>query len=252
MSNRIGYRERLLLEEMIGRNDFQAHLRTRNDGIQEIYFESTERWLTLEEMKRRYREFTYDRAIICNRPCRELASTISDLMGIHAIGGVQSPFLNQETNINIEERIKGKKLIVIGSRCRSFCDNPDMERRFDSPADNYQELRDIFQAVMLSRNKETTGIFLNPYLSCAKKDKKEGRDHLPLGATAEDLERYEAFIEEMIAPFLHARDIVNCIRKFGVEDIQMAPSYVRVIERIMVMRGLSLDGIRIVAIDDSA
>lgn len=248
---RLGYREKQWLTKMIAKNDIFAKIQEGKDGIKEIVFDSTEEELTLKNLKEFFREFTYDRGIITNHPYIQMGEEISEIMGIPIINARLPNYLNGEQKIHLEKSVKGKQLIIVGSRVRSFCDDPLMEKRFYSPSDNYDELMDILQSILLARDKATTAFLLMPYVSCAKKDKKEGRDHLPIGKISEDMERYSELIEEIIWPFMHARGFVSCFRRFGVEDIEMAPSYARVIELIISMRKLEKKDVRIVALDDS-
>lgn len=249
---KLGHREMMLVEEKICENDFRATIRTAKDGIKEMFFDSTDPWLSLAELKDNYREFSYDRAIVVNHPCIELGKEISELMGIHIINAALPYYYNDEHKVNLAKSVKGKQLIILGSRVRSFCDESVLEKRFYSPSDNYEQLINILQSIFLSRNKGTTGFIVTPYISCAKKDKKEGRDNLPMIKVGNDFAKFTPCIDELLWPFPHSRPLVNVFGEFAVEDIQMAPSYVRVIERILKDNDWKKNQTRIAAIDDSA
>lgn len=239
-----------LLKKALLTNDIQV-LSTKNEqGITELHFVTTEEVLSLEYLREEFGDFSADYRVLSTHSGAQMAIELSKLTGLRTLNAVRPCYGNEEPRINIEGHIEGENLVLIAPRCRSICDNPSIGKRFLSPADVYGEMRGILQAITLNGNRETTTRLVLPYISCGKKDKMEGHGDLPLAEMGEDLERYE-HICGTLSFFLHSENTVNCFRRFRVDNTKMAPPFVRVIERIILMDKLDLAKVCIGAIDDS-
>lgn len=238
-----------LLETIAKKNDFFAQAIINSEGIVEISFEVKEEVLSLGHFLSEFGDITYNHRIVFNHAGEMLAKELSQLSGIKITEALLPYYGNGEPNTDIQGHVDGRDFIIVAPVCRSFCDNPILEKKFYSPRDNYDEMRDILQAIGLAGNRLPTSILNMPYLSDAKKDNLEGHSHLPIRTLAQDLDRY-SHIRVMLTAFLHCETaLVNAIREFRVDNTKLAPPFTRVLECLVMLEELKKESICVASID---
>lgn len=237
------------LEELVAKNDFDLYITKAVDSVEEIKIKMKDDHLSLEFLKGKASERLSRFKITASYSGLHLAKEISKLTGIKLLDPQMFNFANQQGSNNFRESARGKRMFVIGSVCRSLCEDSTQMKEYYSGDDNYKRLRNIIQTISIGWGRYI--IVVTPYLDFAKQDRQTGRQPLPFPEFAKDMESYRK-VEGLITMFPHCEQTKNAFRDISVDYIPIQPYAYRIIKLIQQKYKLPEDRLRIGAFDSGS
>lgn len=218
------------LEEVVKQSDFELYIERAKDGVEEFRIKISEPRLTLDYLRSHYIERISRFRITSGYSGYELAKEISDLTGIKWLDPGIFNYANQQSYPDLQESVRGKRVIVVENICRSKCEDPTQEKKYYSGNDNYAILRHIIQTITLSWGRYIIGV--TPYIDFSKQDRQTGRQPLPFAQFAEDIERYRT-VYGWISMFPHCIQTKNAFHFTPVDYLPIQPFALRIMEYII-------------------
>lgn len=234
------------LEELVEKNKFDLSVTTAKDGVEELRIIVSEEKLSLEFLKKTFFERISRFRMTAGHSSLELAKEISSLTGIKLLNPGLFHYSNQMGCVDLQRSVRGKRVFVIGSICRSICDDPTQEKIYYSGDDNYAQLRRIIQAITFCWGRRI--ILSVPYFDFAKQDVQKGRQPLPFADFAKEIESYR-LLRGLISMFPHCEQTKNAFRDIPVDYIPIQPFAFKIIQIIAKISDIPEDKICIGAFD---